>query len=87
MIVSLSDSPRVCYVQLPGMTFAEGSALVDKWAARHAGARRAAATKEPDGAPVRMWIAPGINRSLLVAEQISPRGAKVLAFILAPAPR
>ena len=87
LILSVSDSPRVCIVQAPsGMTFAQGISLVDGWGARHTGALQAAATNGPDGAPVRMWIVPSDNKSLLVSEQTNPLGQKVLAFIMARFP-
>jgi hypothetical protein len=87
LLLGLSDVPRVCIVQAPaGMTFVQGSAVVDAWAARHPGAMRGLATKGPDGAPVRAWAAPKQGKSLLVSEQINGLGNKVLAFILAPLP-
>jgi hypothetical protein len=87
LILSVSDTPRVCFVQAPArMTFNQGVALVDAWAARHPGAMRAAATKGPDGALVRMWVVPKQKKSLLVSEQTNGRGQKVLNFILAPFP-
>lgn len=85
LILGVSDAPRVCLVQAPpAMTFAQGVALVDAWAARHPGAMRGAATKGPDGAPVRMWAVPKQNKRLLVSEQTNPRGQKILTFIMAP---
>lgn len=87
LIVSLSDVPRACAVQAPaGMAFAEGAALLETWAGTHPGAVRGAATQGPDGAPVRVWVAPAQKKSLLVAQQTNPRGQKVLTFILAPFP-
>lgn len=87
LILGVSDAPRVCLVQAPpAMTFAQGIALVDAWAARHPGAMRGAATKGPDGAPVRMWAVPKQNKYLLVSEQTNPRGQKILNFIMAPMP-
>ncbi len=87
LILSLSDAPRVCFVQAPtNMTFAQGIALVDAWAVRHSGAMKGVATKGPDGALVRLWTAPKHNKFLLVTEQTNSRGQKVLAFILAPLP-
>ncbi len=87
IILGVSDAPRVCLVQAPpSMTFAQGVSLVDAWAARHPGAMRVAATKGPDGAPVRMWAAPKQKEYLLVSEQANARGEKVLDFILAPLP-
>lgn len=87
LILAVSDSPRVCLVQAqPSMTFTQGVSLVDAWAARHPGAMRGAATKGPDGAPVKMWAAPKQKEYLLVSEQTNARGQKVLNFILAPLP-
>lgn len=85
LILSLSDAPRVCFIQAPAsMTFAQGIALIDAWATRHPDAMRGAATKGPDGAPVRMWAVPKQRKYLLVTEQTNPHGQKVLNFILAP---
>lgn len=87
LILGVSDAPRVCLVQAPpGMAFTQGVSLVDAWAARHPGAMRGAATKGPDGAPVKMWAAPKQKEYLLVSEQTNARGQKVLNFILAPLP-
>lgn len=87
LVLGLSDAPRVCFVQAPpSMTFAEGIALVDAWAARHPGALEGAATKGPDGAPVKMWAAPQQSKYFLVTEQTGPGGQKVLNFILTPMP-
>lgn len=68
------------------MTFTQGIALVDAWAARHPGALRGAATKGPDGAPVKMWAVPNQKKYLLVSEQTNARRQRVLNFILAPLP-
>ena len=87
LILGVSDAPRVCFVQAPpSMTFAQGVSLIDAWAARHPGAMRGAATKGPDGAPVKMWAAPKQKEYLLVSEQTNARRQKVLNFILAPLP-
>jgi len=87
LFLGLSDAPRVCIVQAPtDMTFAQGIAVIDAWAARHPGAMQGAATKGPDGAPVKMWAVPKQRKYLLVSQQTNTRGQKVLAFILAPLP-
>lgn len=87
LILSVSETPRICFIQAPAsMTFAQGIALIDAWAARHPGAMRGAATKGPDGAPVRMWGVPKQKKYLLVSEQTNAGGQKVLNFILAPLP-
>lgn len=83
LFISLSDSPRVCLVQAPAeMTFAQGTALVDAWAARHPGAVRSPATRGPDGSPVRAWSSVPQKVSLLVAQQTNALHQKVLAFVL-----
>lgn len=87
LLVGLSDSPRVCFVQAPAaMTRAEGFALVDAWAKRQAGAARMAATAGPDGSPVRGWSAPARRIALIASEQSTPAGPKVMNFILMPLP-
>lgn len=87
LILSVSDSPRVCLIQAPAsMSFEQGIALVDGWAARHAGAQQGAATKGPDGAPVKLWAVPDQKKYLLVTEQGNARRQKVVTFILAPLP-
>lgn len=87
VIVMVSDAPRVCTVQASAaMTFAQGIALVDRWASRHPGAVKSPTNRGPDGAPVKAWSAPKERKYLLVSEQTNPRGHKVLAFILAPLP-
>lgn len=87
LLVGLSDSPGVCFVQAPAaMTRAEGFALVDAWAKRQAGAARLAATVGPDGAPVRGWGVPARKIALIATEQRSPAGPKVMSFILMPLP-
>ena len=87
-VLGISDDPRVCMVQAPpSMTFAQGLSLVDAWAARHSGARRGAATQGPDGAPVRLWAVPEQEKYLLVSEQTTALGHKVLNFIMAPLPK
>ncbi|HEX8125636.1 MAG TPA: hypothetical protein VF548_08650 [Allosphingosinicella sp.] len=87
LLVGLSDSPRVCFVQAPAaMTRAQGFLLADAWGRRTAGAVRAAATTGPDGAPVRAWRVPARKIALIATEQTTPAGAKVMAFILMPAP-
>ncbi|HEU0098164.1 MAG TPA: hypothetical protein VFQ67_05240 [Allosphingosinicella sp.] len=87
LLVGLSDSPRVCFVQAPArMTRTEGFAVVDAWAKRQAGAARLAATAGPDGAPVRGWAVPARKIALIATEQTSPAGPKVMNFILMPLP-
>jgi hypothetical protein len=87
LLVGLSDSPRVCFVQAPAaMTRAQGFQLADDWGRRNAGAVRAAATTGPDGAPVRAWRNPARKIALIATQQTSPAGTKVMAFILMPAP-
>jgi len=87
LLVGISDSPRVCFVQAPAaMTRAQGFALVDNWAKRQAGAVRMAATAGPDGSPVRGWSAPGRKFALIAAEQTTAAGPKVMSFILMPLP-
>ena len=87
LLVGLSDSPRVCFVQAPAaMTRAQGFELADAWGRRNAGAVRAATTAGPDGAPVRAWRVPARKIALIATEQASPAGTKVMAFILMPAP-
>lgn len=87
LMMGISDSPRVCMVQAPSeMTFDQGIALVDGWAARHPGAVRSPTTRGPDGAPVRAWTSPAHKRSLIVSQQTNPLKQKVLAFILMPMP-
>lgn len=87
LLVGLSDSPRVCFVQAPAaMSRAEGFALVDSWAKRQSGAARLAATVGPDGAPVRGWGVPARKIALIATEQQSPAGPKVMSFILMPLP-
>ena len=88
LLVGLSDSPRVCFLQAPAaMTRAQGFAAADSWAKRQAGAVRLAATTGPDGAPVRGWAVPARKIALIATEQASPAGPKVVAFILMPLPR
>ena len=85
LIVGLSASPRVCFVQAPSqMTLEQGFALADGWAARHQGAVRSAATSGPDGAPVRGWSVPAQRLSLVATQQTAGTGKKVMAFILLP---
>lgn len=85
LILGISDAPRACLVQAPpSMTFIQAIGVVDAWAARHLGAQQAAANRGPDGAPVKMWIAPAAGRSLLVNQQTNGRGQKVVNFVLAP---
>jgi hypothetical protein len=87
LLVALSDSPRVCFVQAPAaMTRAVGFALVDSWAKNQPGAARLAATTGPDGAPVRGWGVPARRIALIATEQQSPSGPKVMSFILMPLP-
>ena len=87
LLIGLSESPRVCFVQAPAsMTRAEGFALVDAWAKRQAGAARLAATVGPDGAPVRGWGVPARKVALIASEQTSPAGPKIMSFILMPLP-
>jgi hypothetical protein len=86
-ILALSDAPRVCFVQAPAaMTRAEGFALADAWAARHPGARRAAANAGPDGRPARGWSVPARGLSLIATEQQAAPGRTVMAFVLMPMP-
>ena len=85
LILGVSDAPRVCFIQAPtSMTYAMGISLVDTWAARHPGAMRGAATKGPDGAPVKMWVVPKQGKYLLMSQQTTAGGQAVLNFILAP---
>lgn len=85
LILGISDAPRACLVQAPpSMTFIQAVGIVDAWAARHPGAQRAVANRGPDGAPVKMWIAPSAGKSLLVNQQTNGRGQKVVNFVLAP---
>jgi hypothetical protein len=87
LVLGVSDSPLICMVQAPPeLTFAQGALLVDAWAARHPGAIRGAATKGPDGAPVRVWTVPKLNTYMLVTEQRNLLGKKVLNFVMAPIP-
>jgi len=87
LLVGLSESPRVCFVQAPAaMTRAQGFALVDAWAKRQAGAARLAATVGPDGAPVRGWGVPARRIALVASERTTPAGPKVMSFILMPLP-
>ena len=87
LLVGLSDSPRVCFVQAPGgVTLAQGFALADAWAKRHPGAVRSPATQGPDGSPVRGWSEPGRKIALVATQQQAESGKKVMAFILMPLP-
>ena len=87
LLVGLSDSPRVCFVQAPSaLSLEQGFALVDAWAKRQPGAARLAATVGPDGAPVRGWSAPARKIALIASEQTTPDGPKVMSFILMPLP-
>lgn len=87
LLVGLSDSPRVCFVQAPvATTLAEGFALADAWAKRHAGAVRSPATQGPDGSPVRGWSVPARKIALIATQQQAGSGEKVMAFILMPLP-
>jgi hypothetical protein len=87
LLVGLSDSPRVCFVQAPGgITLAQGFVLADAWAKRHPGAVRSPATQGPDGSPVRGWSAPGRKIALVATQQQAESGQKVMAFILMPLP-
>jgi len=88
LIVGLSDSPRVCFVQAPlSMSVAQGFEAADRWAGRLPGAVRSPATKGPDGAPVRGWSAPGKKMGLIASQQTSASGQKVMAFVLMPLPK
>jgi hypothetical protein len=87
LLVGLSDSPRVCFVQAPSaMTRAQGFALVDAWGKRQAGGARLSATAGPDGAPLRGWGVPGRKIALIATEQSAPGGSKIMNFILMPLP-
>jgi len=87
LLVGLSDSPRVCFVQAPAaITLAEGFAVADAWAKSQPGAVRSPATQGPDGSPVRGWSAPGRKLALVATQQQSESGQKVMAFILMPLP-
>jgi hypothetical protein len=87
LLVSLSDAPRVCFVQAPAaMSLQEGMALVDAWAARHRAAVKSPATRGPDGAPARAWSAPDEKTSLIGTQQTDASGRKVMNFILMPTP-
>ena len=87
LLVGLSDSPRVCFVQAPaGTTLAQGFALADAWAKRHPGAVRSPATQGPDGSPVRGWSAPARKIALVATQQRAESGETVMAFILMPLP-
>ena len=87
LLVALSDTPRVCFVQSPtALTFEQGVALVDTWAARHPGSVRSPATRGPDGAPVRGWNAPTQKMAIVMTQQRNGMGQNVMAFILMPLP-
>ena len=88
LLVSVSDSPRACFVQAPStMTLEQGFRLADDWASRSQGALRSPATTGPDGAPVRGWSVPGKGLSLVATQQTAPTGRKVMAFIVMAASR
>ena len=85
LIVGLSDAPRVCFVQAPAsVTPAQGFAMADRWAKRHAGAIRGPATEGPDGAPVRGWSDLRGGVALIASQQTASSGQKLVAFIVMP---
>jgi hypothetical protein len=87
VLIGISDSPRVCFLQAPpALSLEQGFALADSWAGRHPGAVRGAATKGPDGAPVRAWSAPARKMALIATQQTAASGQKVMNFILMPLP-
>lgn len=87
LLVALSDSPRVCFVQAPpAITLAQGFAMADAWAKSQTGAIRSPATRGPDGAPVRGWSAPARKMVLVATQQRSAAGQTVMNFILMPLP-
>lgn len=87
LLVALSDSPRVCFVQAPeAMTLAQGLALADDWARRFPGAIRGPGDRGPDGAPARAWSVPARKIALIATQQPAATGGKVMNFILMPLP-
>ena len=88
LIVALSASPRVCFIQAPPtIDRREGFALADRWAQVRKGAVRSPVTTGPDGAAVRGWTDHLRNVALVATEQTTSSGQKVMAFIVMPAPK
>lgn len=87
LLMRLSDTPRVCFLQAPkALTFAQGVAIVDAWAARHPGAILAPTTVGPDGRPVKAWTSPTRRVSAIVTQQPDGAGGQVVNLLLMPLP-